>query len=306
MQGIDDVAGSGRIPPKGVAEITWLIIPAQGTGGMAAAGVRYGVGATLDYRFGGENEQVVVAPDVIRVRPMPLLTLDYFLPRDVFSDDPLTPEVEEAEPFDLGVRVSNTGAGLARALKIESAQPRIIENRQGLLVDFRLRGSSVDDRPVENTLLANFGDIAAGASKVGRWEMSSTLSGSFVSFVAEYVHSDELGGTLTSLLQGVNTHTLVRATRNDLPGRDTVRDFLARDGDALRLYESEGGDQVVADLSSGASLTALWTMIGSVNTSATSRAMERGISIRTARQTSPNSSMAAIRLGKIAPVALGC
>lgn len=254
MDGIADVSGSGVIPPKGVAEITWLIIPAQGTGGSGAQGVLYAVGASLDYRFGGESEQVIVAPDVIRVRPMPLLTLDYFLPANVFGDDPMTPEQEDAEPFDLGVRVSNTGAGLAKALRIESAQPRIVENQQGLLVDFSLLGSSVNDAPVQSTLLADFGDIAAGTSKVARWVMTSSLSGTFLSFEAEYVHKDALGGALTSLLDEVRTHTLVRNVRVDLPGRDAVRDFLALDGAVLRVYESDGGESVVSDLSASAAL----------------------------------------------------
>ncbi|MBD8528170.1 hypothetical protein IFO71_20670 [Pseudoxanthomonas sp. CAU 1598] len=262
MQGIDDVSGAGRIAPKGVAEITWLIIPAQGAGGSSAAGVRYGVGATLNYRFGGAAEQVVVAPDVIRVKPMPLLTLDYFLPHDVFADDPLTSEQEVVEPFDLGVRVTNSGAGSAKALKIESAQPRIVENRQGLLIDFQLLSSQVDDRPVQNTLLADFGDIGPGNAKSARWQMTSSLSGTFVSFDAEYVHSDALGGALTSLLAQVNTHTLIRNVRNDLPGRDSVRDFLAKDGEAVRLYESEGGDADVQDLSSNASLSSMGTVDG--------------------------------------------
>jgi hypothetical protein len=254
MEGISDVSGSGVIPPKGVAEITWLIIPAQGAGGSGAQGVLYGVGASLDYRFGGESEQVIVTPDVIRVRPMPLLTLDYFLPESVFGDDPQTPTEEQAEPFNLGVRVGNTGAGAAKALRIESAQPKIVENNQGLLVDFSLLGSSVNDAPVQNTLLADFGDIDPGASKVARWVMTSSLSGSFLSFDAEYVHRDAFGGALTSLLDAVRTHTLVRNVRVDLPGRDAVRDFLARDGATLRVYESEGGDASVHDLSAAAAL----------------------------------------------------
>lgn len=257
MSGIDDVAGGGRILPKGVAEITWLIIPSQGAGGTNAAGVRYGIGATLEYRFGGDSEQVVVTPDVIRVKPMPLLTLDYFLPRDVFGDDPLTSENEPSEPFNLGVRVSNSGAGPARSLKIESAQPKIVENRQGLLVDFRLLGSSVDDRPVQNSLLADFGDIPPGSTRTARWDMSTSLSGTFLSFEAEYVHSDELGGALTSLLEAVNTHTLVRSVRDDREGKDALRDFLALDGDVMRLYESAGGAELVADLTSGATISAL-------------------------------------------------
>lgn len=78
------------------------------------------------------NDHLDVSPDVITVKPLPQLTLDYFLQQDVIGDDPLTPEVEAVEPFTLGVRVKNNGLAVARNLKIDSAQPRIIDNQQGL------------------------------------------------------------------------------------------------------------------------------------------------------------------------------
>jgi len=40
----------------------------------------------------------------------------------------------------------------------------------------------------------------------------------------------------------------------DLPGRDAVVDFLARDGDVHRVYESEGADSLVHDHSAAADL----------------------------------------------------
>ncbi|WP_448135856.1 hypothetical protein [Stenotrophomonas rhizophila] len=40
---------------------------------------RYLVGATLRYRYGNETQEMVLNPDSILVKPMPALTLDYFL-----------------------------------------------------------------------------------------------------------------------------------------------------------------------------------------------------------------------------------
>jgi hypothetical protein len=48
---------------------------------------------------------------------------------------------------------------------------------------------------------------------------------------------------------------LIHDVRVDLPGRDDVRDFLAQDGDVLRVYESDAIDSRVTDLSSDANLT---------------------------------------------------
>lgn len=263
-QNIDAVDGTGTVNPKTTSTIDWLLIPAPGSAGSSPLGKKYLVGATLTYRFGGEDTVLEVSPDVITVKPLPLLTLDYFLTQDVWGDDPLTPAIEPVEPFTLGVRVKNTGYGTAKNLKIDSAQPKIVENNQGLLINFTLTGSFVDDAPVQNTLLVNFGEIAAGSSKMGRWDMEATLAGKFTEFTAKFSHSDELGGSLTSILQATNPHFLIRDVRVDLPGRDAVRDFLARDGDVIRVYESDSTDTEVADRSSAAVLTAGITVGGSV------------------------------------------
>jgi len=165
-------SGSGipsSIPGGTSSRILWLIIPAPGAGGQNPQGELYSVGATLRYRSGGQDHEVQVSPDTIYVKPMPTLTLDYFLPYEVYGDDPFTEDVVEPPvPFNLGVRVRNDGYGTARRLKIESAQPRIIENELGLLVDFRILGSEVNGQPATPSLLCDFGDIAPNRSGARR------------------------------------------------------------------------------------------------------------------------------------------
>ena len=255
-QNIDNTTGTGQVAPQAVATINWLLIPAPGSAGNTPFGKRYLVGATLRYRLGTEVHVMELNPDAITVKPLPLLTLDYFLTRDVVADDPFTAPIEAPEPYTLGVRVKNSGMAPAKELKIASAQPRIIENLQGLPITFQILGSYVQDLPANNSLLINFGDIAPSSSKMGRWQMESNLAGTFVDFTATFTHADELGGALTSLLQATNAHLLVRDVRVDLPGRDVVRDFLAVDGTALNIYESEGQDSTVTDRSAEATLTA--------------------------------------------------
>ena len=255
-QNITDVIGGGTVNAKTTAIINWLLIPAPGSAGASPLGKKYLVGATLKYRYGGEDSVLEVSPDVITVKPLPLLTLDYFLTENVWADDPLTSEIEAVEPFTLGVRVKNAGFAAAKNLKIDSAQPKIIENNQGLLINFKLTGSYLNDAPAENTLLINFGEIAPATSKMGRWVMETSLAGKFTEFTARFTHADELGGALTSLIKETNAHFLIRDVRVDLPGRDYVRDFLAKDGDVIRVYESDGLDTVVTDRSSVATLVA--------------------------------------------------
>jgi hypothetical protein len=248
---VDD--GTGNVAASTTGEAHWLIIPSQGAGGVTGAGLQYLVGATVTYRMTGETEDrtVEVIPETITVRPQPLLDLDYFLPGPVYGDDPFTAEVEPPVPFTLGVRITNRGAGVASHASIESAQPRITENEQGLLVGFEIAGSFVDDQAAQPSLLIDFGDIAPGASRMGRWNMLTTLSGQFHDFSAEYTHADSLGGELTSLLGTITPYLLTHDVLVDLPGRDNVRDFLAQtstatqDTDTYRVYESDGASTEV-------------------------------------------------------------
>lgn len=41
---------------------------------------------------------------------------------------------------------------MAKAVKIDSAQPRILDNDQGLLVGFAIEGSEVNGRPATKSL----------------------------------------------------------------------------------------------------------------------------------------------------------
>lgn len=258
LDNIDTVEG-GTIAGGAEANMHWLIVPAPGSADADPNGTLYMVGAELSYTYGGETEQIEVTPDSIRVKPMPALTLDYFLPRDVHADDPLTEAMEAPIPFTLGVRVTNSGDGEARSLAIESAQPEIVSNELGVPIDFRIIDSQVDGAAREPNLNLDFGTIEQGEARIGRWRMETTLSGRFVEFDARYTHADEFGGALTSLLEGVRTHELIGDVRVDLPGRDDVRDFLAVDADAdsPRVYESNGEDSGVDDHSDVAELTEL-------------------------------------------------
>lgn len=250
MDNISSVSGSGTVAPSTSADIHWLIIPAPGSSNGLEAGTLYYVGATLRYTIGGEEQITEVSPEYIFVKPMPELTLDYFLPVDVYGDDAFTPEIEPIVPFALGIRVLNSGAGAVRNLKIDSAQPKIIENEQGLLINFAIEGSEVNGWPATASLLADFGDINPNTAGVARWIMTTSLSGKFVEFTASYTHADELGGELTSLIDAIHAHFLVHDILVDLPGRDGIRDFLAREGaSTYMVYESETIDTPVQDQS---------------------------------------------------------
>ena len=244
---------SGYTAPASVASgasqtVAYFIVPTVGAAGNSADGSLYYVGATVTYSTSGQSQTVQVIPASITVQPMPDLQLQYFLPGDVYGDDPLTPNVQEpVVPFALGVRVTNHSAyATANRVSIQSGQPAIIDNVRGLLVDFKILSSEVNGSGAQPTLLANFGNIAPRRASIGNWSMTASLSGKFVQFTAKVGHAADLGGNLTSLIpdSAISTHRLLGRVVVDLPGRDTIADFLGTDamtGDAtsVQVYESD-------------------------------------------------------------------
>jgi len=187
-----DSATNGTVPAGATASIHWLIIPTLGAAGSNALGKLYYVGASLTYKAQGIDQAVDVIPDYITVEPMPNLALDYFLPGQVYGDDPFTTVIEPSVPFSLGLRIKNIGYSIASDVALDSGQPKIVANRQGLLVSFAIQSAEVNGVGTGPSLLLNYGDIEPQKAKMGRWVMTSSLSGSFTEFAADISHAGAL------------------------------------------------------------------------------------------------------------------
>ncbi|HWQ92248.1 MAG TPA: FlgD immunoglobulin-like domain containing protein [Clostridia bacterium] len=249
FQSINAVGGDGVIAPTAKAIIKWFIIPKISAGGTFPDGVRYRIGCQLAGKLRAVTipaEIMVAIPATIYVKPEPQLEISYFQPRDVQGDDPFTPEVETPVPFTVGVLVKNSGYGLGKKIKIDSQQPKIVENKQNLLLIAQLLGARVSDQPVPSaSLTVDFGDIPPGQTRKGAWDMITSLSGEFVEFKASYTHASELGGLETSVIKSLNAYFISHEVLNDQPGRDSLKDFLAISDNNPNLipnalYESEG------------------------------------------------------------------
>ncbi len=239
LTGVTSIDGSGRVAAGTSATAEWLFVPTPGAGGVDPAGLGYRARATLHYRAGVAEADLVSTWADFTVMPQPLLELTYALPRWVESDDPFTVPVEPPVPFDLAVRVANVGHGEARAVRIASAQPRIVENQAGLLIDFEIVGGEVDGIPGPGSLMLDFGAIAAGACDTGAWVMKTTLEGVFTSLDVAFSHEASLGGADTSLIGGATTRWLLHRVHSEARGVlsevDQQDDFLVEPANAPPL-----------------------------------------------------------------------
>jgi ELWxxDGT repeat protein len=259
LLGISAVDGTGILTgnnpttpiDEGFGSAKWTFIPTN----LAAPEVptQYTIGGKLSYTENGKQVIVPLIAAPITVLPQAELYLDYFQQRNVYADDPFTDDiVETSVPFALGVLVRNEGKGDAKNLRITSSQPKIVENKKGLLVDFEIIGSQVNGTGVSPSLAVNFGDIAAGKTAVADWQLKSSIQGKFTDYKATFEHVNGLGKKELSLIKDVKIHELIHQVKADRPtGDDNLPDFLVNEVfDANftpdTIYFSNGGTATVA------------------------------------------------------------
>ncbi|MCX6921959.1 MAG: putative Ig domain-containing protein [Verrucomicrobia bacterium] len=249
MSGLTGVDGAGVINTQSVGKAVWTLVPSAEAAPLQAT--EHLVSGTLQYRQDGALVTVPLAPSSISVLPSPSLTLRYFHQRDVFADDPFTPQIEPSLPYSLAVMVQNHGHGVAHNLQIASAQPRIVDNEKGLVIDFRIIGAQIGAQPVTPSLTVNFGDLLPGQTRIGRWLLTSSLQGLFTDYNATFEQVTELGDERLSLFDGLEIHELTRVVQAPGAWNDSLPDFLVNevaDVNSLpdTLYLSDGRIQPVS------------------------------------------------------------
>ncbi len=253
LTNVGDVDGNGTIGPGVTATAVWTIIPTRDA--APEVDTKYTIGGKLSYTEDNEPINAPLFPATIWVKPDARLILNYFLVRDVYSDDPFTPQIEPSQSFPLGLILSNQGKGAANNVRITSSQPQIVDNEKGLLIDFKIIGAQVNTDPVSPSLTVNLGNIPPGQTSVAQWMMTSSLQGRFIEYKATFEHLDGLGDPRLSLIDSVTLHELTHAVRVDVPSDDLKPDFLVNDNSdeganpnhlPNHLYNSDGAIEDVA------------------------------------------------------------
>ncbi|WP_168442257.1 CARDB domain-containing protein [Pontiella desulfatans] len=258
MQGLSAIDGSDALGLGADATVQWTLIPRDSA--APSVDTVYLISGTIGYVQDGTPVSIPVQPVPVTVRPDAALHLKYFHQRDVVSDDPHTDPVEAKEPFALAVVVENKGGGAARNLTINSAQPEIVDNEKGLLIDFEIIGSQMGGEARSPSLMADFGNIDPAQRKTATWWMTASLHGFFSDYEATFEHLDGFGDPRISLIKEVRIYEMIRMA-NALGDQDDGQpDFFTNEdyelgeaqiGDTLHL--SDGTVTNVAYLGEGAS-----------------------------------------------------
>ena len=251
LKGIDAVDGTSSIGSGNEASAVFRFIPERGA--APTTPVNYSFGGKIIYLEAGDTITIDMTPVTLTVNPSPNLQIDYFMQRNILGDDALTIDrVEPTVPAALGVRIDNHGYGIAKNVKLETAQPEIVENEKGLLIDFSIIGSSLDGKNYDlGSENIDFGNIEAHTAKTGVWWLTSSLLGHFTKYEASVVHANSFGNPELSLVSGIAIHELIKTVDAYGVKEDHVTDFLVNDyedGDDTpdAIYYSNGGKDTVS------------------------------------------------------------
>lgn len=254
---------------EGTAEGPWTLAPkTKGVATILFIPTKYAAPDTLTtWSFGGNlswkdndstYQQRSLYPVSLQVKPSPELDLTYFMQRDIYGDNPLTPDVvEPIVPAEFTVLIHNKGKGDATNVRMMTKQPRIVENEKGLMVDFAIVASSLNGgaktMSLDSLIATPFGDIKAGESAYATWDLTSSLLGHFIDYDVSVTHLTSYGNPDLSLLDQVTIHELihsVNATFGDSIYRAWITNDVADKDDAPdHIYFSNGTDEDLQMLS---------------------------------------------------------
>ena len=243
--------GAGK---KGVATI--LFIPTK----YAAPEniTTYSFGGTLSFKDGSTTQNRSLYPVSLQVKPTPELDLTYFMQRDVYGDNPLTPDVVEPMiPAEFSVLIHNKGYGDANNVRMITKKPKIVENEKGLLIDFDIISSSLNGgektMALDDDIATQFGTIAAGTASYATWDLTASLMGHFTEYDVSVTHVTDYGNPDLSLLDRVTIHELIHSM-NATIGDKVYRAWITNDEPDAEdapdhIYFANGTDEELATLS---------------------------------------------------------
>lgn len=243
--------GAGK---KGVATI--LFIPTK----YAAPEnlTTYSFGGTLSFKDGSTTQNRSLFPVSLQVKPSPELDLTYFMQRDVYGDNPLTPDVvEPVIPAEFSVLIHNKGKGDANNVRMITKKPEIVENEKGLLIDFDIISSSLNGgektMALDDDIATQFGTIAAGTASYATWDLTASLMGHFTEYDVNVTHVTDYGNPDLSLLDRVTIHELIHSL-NATIGDKVYRAWITNDEPDAEdapdhIYFANGTDEELVTLS---------------------------------------------------------
>ena len=252
LSDITGVDGTGTLDAQKEGIAQFMMIPTIEAAPDTTKIYSFGGSFSFLDPFSGIEMTYDLFPVRLKVNPGPNLHVDYFISRYIISDDPLTEDtIEATEPAELAMMIRNVGAGNANKVYLESSQPQIIENQNGLLISFDMVGAAMNgvQRPL-GLIDIPFGTIESHSAGIAEWYFTSTLMARVVHSTPHVIHNDSYGNPRLSLVTELNSHDLIKAITAYGSLEDGINDFFVNETPDFNhipdmIYFSNGGTATV-------------------------------------------------------------
>lgn len=252
LSDITGVDGTGTLDAQKEGIAQFMMIPTIEAAPDTTKIYSFGGSFSFLDPFSGIEMTYDLFPVRLKVNPGPNLHVDYFISRYIISDDPLTEDtIEATEPAELAMMIRNVGAGNANKVYLESSQPQIIENQNGLLINFDMVAAAMNgvQRPL-GLIDIPFGTIESHSAGIAEWYFTSTLMARVVHSTPHVIHNDSYGNPRLSLVTELNSHDLIKAITAYGSLEDGINDFFVNETPDFNhipdmIYFSNGGTATV-------------------------------------------------------------
>jgi hypothetical protein len=252
LTGVD---GTGTLDAQTEGTVVFEMIPTIEAAPETPQFYSFGGSFSFIDPFEGEELTYPLFPVRLQVNPSPNLHVDYFISRHIISDDPLTTDtVEATEPAEIAMMIRNVGAGNANNVYLQSAQPQIVENQNGLLIQFNMVSSAMNGvpRPIGLTDIP-FGTIESNSTAIAEWYFTSSLLARVISTTPRVIHNNSWGNPQLSLVTELHSHELIKAVNAYGELEDGINDFLVNETVDFShtpdiIYFSHGGTAPVSKM----------------------------------------------------------
>jgi hypothetical protein len=140
-----------------------------------------------------------------------------------------------------GFKTTKKGLGYARAFRVESVQPEIVNNDLGLVIGIQIDDRTINGQPATESLSVDLDDITPKSAGAARWIMCCSLTGRFIDYKTELTRAHELGAQMPPFITAaeINTHFLLVDRLVDTEDHDSTKIYLAKDDYINRVCQSD-------------------------------------------------------------------
>lgn len=224
LTSINNVTGTGVLSPGVTANARLRYVPL-----FRAARTRsklYRVEPKLTFTRNGVPGTMNLLPFSLLVDIQQQSALRLYTPAEVYGNDPLTPEIEPPQPFEVAVEVLNQSTDALRDVRLNRFEPLIEEIDTGEINRFqatRLTDTQSNSRP---GLSATLGPIPVSQRSNAVLELAPRSSG-FINALSTLLSQELPGlGRVSLLPDTIEQRTLVRAVILNIGSDDGRPDLL--------------------------------------------------------------------------------